>query len=204
MPAGGALDPCSPADRLADAAITVIARDGFDALSVRAVGRQAHVTGGTVQHHFPTKAELVAGALDRTVRRQGIRIRAATSDDDGPVDQMIAGLCALVPSDSPGREESVVWVAMSAVVAGSDLVAQRRREAVDALHGWLAAHLIEAVDRNEIPARPDTDRTIALLEAALDGVTLQAVAADCADGSIADELAARLAELVHAILTRVR
>ncbi len=69
----------STADRLADAAISIIAREGFDALSVRRVAREAQVTGGTVQHHYPSKVELTVAALDRTVHRQSVRLASVPS-----------------------------------------------------------------------------------------------------------------------------
>ena len=197
------LDAGSPADRLADAAITVIARDGFDALSVRGVAREASVTGGTVQHHFPTKAELVAAALDRTVRRQGIRMTIASAGIVDPVERVIAGLGALVPRDRAGRDEVVVWVAMSAAVGGSELVAERHGRAVEALHIWLSAQLDEAVANGAIAAGLDLTETVPMLEAALDGVTLQAVAEQQTD-TVASALTARLAGLVRAILARPR
>jgi AcrR family transcriptional regulator len=175
FPRGPALDPESAADRLADAAITVIARDGFDALSVRAVAREASLTGGTVQHHFPTRAELVAGILDRTLRRQAIRVVTASRAGGDPLERMIAGLLALVPDDGAGREEAIAWVAMSASVPGSTFVAERHREAAANLHRWLTTSIERAQRDGALCAELDPVEVARELEAALDGVLLQAV-----------------------------
>ncbi len=200
FPAGGALDPESASDRLADAAITVVARDGLDSLSVRAVARQATLTGGTVQHHFPTKAELVAGVLDRTLRRQAIRVIAASAAaGDDAIERMIAGLCALVPEDESGREEAIAWVALSAAVPGSQFVADRHRRAVSSMHHWLTTSIADAQRSGAVDEQLDPARVALELEAALDGVLLQAVVDPDTDaGVLVDRLRSMVVALLHA------
>src|SRR5262245_50943001 len=75
--AGSGASSLQTSDRIADCAITVIARDGLDALSIRRVAAEAGVAIGTVQHHYPTRAELVLAALQRTAYRQQVRAMAA-------------------------------------------------------------------------------------------------------------------------------
>ena len=75
-------------DRLADAAISLIARDGLTALSVRRVAAEASLSGGTVQHHFPTKDELYREALAATVNDIG-NIVARGSVGTEPVTEQV-------------------------------------------------------------------------------------------------------------------
>jgi AcrR family transcriptional regulator len=58
------LDP----DRIVDAALTVAARDGFEKLSMRAIGQELGVEAMSLYHWFPSKAHLLDGLLDHFVR----------------------------------------------------------------------------------------------------------------------------------------
>lgn len=183
------------ADRVADAAITVIARDGLDALSVRAVARQAGVTGGAVQHHFPTKNELTLGAFDRTLRRQTTRV-ASLPARRTVTDRLVRELCSILPSDPDSREEAVVWIAMSAAVTGNEDVAARHARFVEQTRRWIAATVRRAIAADEIAASVDAVRVAPLIDAALDGMMLQAIAADDTHEVLCD----RLATIVTALL----
>jgi AcrR family transcriptional regulator len=52
-------------DRLIDAAITVILRDGVLSLTLDATAAEAGVSKGGLLYHFPSKERLVAAVLDR-------------------------------------------------------------------------------------------------------------------------------------------
>jgi AcrR family transcriptional regulator len=184
------------ADRLADAAISIIAREGFDALSVRRVAREARVTGGTVQHHYPSKVELTVAALDRTVHRQSARLASVPSTGT-PLDRLTRELCALLPNDPVSTEEAVVWIAMSAAVPGHPFVANRRRQAADQARVWIASRLRRAQEAGVVDASIDMDDASAMIEAALDGVMQQAVA-DHAD--TVEDSCRRLCRMVQRLL----
>jgi AcrR family transcriptional regulator len=69
-----------------DAAIDLLADEGADALSHRAVARRAEVSAPTVQRHFPNNEALVRGIDERLTERLGV---AHTSLDG---DQVLAAL----------------------------------------------------------------------------------------------------------------
>ena len=186
----------STADRLADAAISIIAREGFDALSVRRVAREAQVTGGTVQHHYPSKVELTVAALDRTVHRQSVRL-AGVASSGSPIDRLTRELCALLPTDPVSTEEAVVWIAMSAAVPGHPFVADRRREAAEQARRWITSRIRRAQEAGVVEASIDLDEASAMIEAALDGVMQQAVA-DHAE--TIEETGGRLGRMVQRLL----
>jgi AcrR family transcriptional regulator len=51
------------AQTLTDAVVAIIAESGFEALSVRTVAARAGMSIGAVQHHFPTKSQMLAAAM---------------------------------------------------------------------------------------------------------------------------------------------
>ncbi|WHU48267.1 TetR/AcrR family transcriptional regulator [Gordonia sp. L191] len=51
-------------ERLLDATIDALARDGWSAATVAAVAERAGVSRGAAQHHFPTREALITAALE--------------------------------------------------------------------------------------------------------------------------------------------
>jgi AcrR family transcriptional regulator len=201
--AGDAADPSGnpastpTAERLADAAISLIARNGFDSLSVRRVATEASVTGGTVQHHFPSKVELTVAALDRTVQRQTDRVRALPSTHTSLVDRFVGGLCAILPADEASTEEAVVWVAMSAAVPAHPFIAERQRLATATTRRWIEATVRRAQDEGEIGSDVDAVEVTPLVEAALEGMMQRVIADDELRG---DTGCRQLRAMVHRLL----
>jgi AcrR family transcriptional regulator len=142
-------------ERIADCAITVITRDGLDALSIRRVAAEAGVAIGTVQYHFPTRAELVLAALQRTAYRQQVR---ATGARRRPtiIATLVARLALLLPHDEASREEAVVWVALAAAAARDPLVGPHQRRIVTRTVKAITALLERARQAGELPATADT------------------------------------------------
>lgn len=64
---------------LLQATITVVARGGLRALTYRAVAAEAGVSHGLVRHHFGTRDQLIAEALDHAVTES---LRASSMFED--------------------------------------------------------------------------------------------------------------------------
>jgi AcrR family transcriptional regulator len=60
-------------ERILDAALTLLARGGISAVSMRAVAREAGVSLGLVNYHYADKTRLIAAAL-RRIEEQDIAI----------------------------------------------------------------------------------------------------------------------------------
>ena len=69
--------PGSPRDRLIDAAITCIRRNGIERTSISAIAAIAGVSRPTVYAHFETREALVAAALERASAAVSERVVAA-------------------------------------------------------------------------------------------------------------------------------
>ena len=59
--------PRSTRDKLIDATFRVIARDGLDAASVKAIATEAGVAPGLMHYHFASKEAALAAAMQRSV-----------------------------------------------------------------------------------------------------------------------------------------
>jgi AcrR family transcriptional regulator len=162
-------------DRIVDGAITVIARDGLDALSIRRVAAEAGVAIGTVQYHHPTRAELVLAALQRTAQRQQVRSMAAPRDPTITA-TIVARLALLLPHDEPSREEAIVWVALAAAAARDPLVGPHQRRLVKQTVSAIEALLDRAIQSGELPDTVDTSDLADRIHVVVEGYLLHTVA----------------------------
>lgn len=60
--------------RLLDAAVESLVEVGFSGTTTLAVQQRAGVPRGTLQHHFPTRAELLAGAVEHIAQRRLVQL----------------------------------------------------------------------------------------------------------------------------------
>lgn len=168
------------ARRVADAAVSVVARDGFDLLSVRSVAREAGVSGGAVQHHFATRADLLLAAFAQTV--ETISARLAATDLDGEIRRALHRLCEqALPLDDERRREAIVWVTLSAAAASHPDLATAHRRGLVAFTD-LVADIIDSGQRiGEIPEQVNARAAASVLVAVVDGLTLQGIVEESTD-----------------------
>ena len=69
-----------------NAAILVIARDGYEATTMRGLAAELQVSTGTITHWFATKDQVLGAALQEAAERVARRIDAAVEGIDDPLD----------------------------------------------------------------------------------------------------------------------
>jgi AcrR family transcriptional regulator len=107
---------------LLEASVESLAEVGYAATTVSVVASRAGVSRGAAQHHFPTRADLFAAAVEYMTEVRLAEIRAQATD---------------LPS-GPGRTEAIVGM-LADVYSGPLFKA--------ALHLWVAASTEEALRR---------------------------------------------------------
>jgi AcrR family transcriptional regulator len=161
-------------DSLTEALLQIVARRGLDSVSVREVATAGGVSIGTVQHHFPTKDDMLAAAFREVVRRIRIRIEAVPLGAD--VRRNLSRvLRELVPLTELGAVEARVYLAFATRAATAPDLAEIQRTVLTELHAGLTEAFVRAWDGSASPARC---RTAAHAVVALaDGLALHAVSA---------------------------
>lgn len=160
---------------LLDAALRVVAEDGFAALSIRGVAAAAGVSLAQVQYYFRTKDELLAAAFDRV--GEGVVERAREVDTTGPARRVLRALLSVwLPVDEARARDARVWLAFTAAAATSTTLGRRNAELDTELRGYFAAMLRAAQSDGELPAGLDAELEAALLLAVVDGLVVQALA----------------------------
>lgn len=164
----------STADRIAEAAITIVAREGFDVLSVRTVAREAGLSGGAVQYHFAARSTMLLVAFARTVH--SISRRLAAVDTTGPLPVVLGRLCReALPLDSQRHRECAVWAALSAAAASHPELAVEHAKALNVFTLVMTQAIKAARQQGHVDDAVDPAAAAAVLIAVLDGLTLQGI-----------------------------
>lgn len=162
--------------RLAEALTRVVARDGIAGVSVRVVAAEAGVSGGTVQHYFPNRAEMIRFAMEWTSAR--VEQRLVGISRWGEVDEWTREiLLDLLPLNAERHREHAVWIAFVAHAETDPALADLKRQTNEKLRG-LYTRIICA--RRGLPVHPEgieapdprADADALLLQSFLDGLAL--------------------------------
>ncbi|MBS1878498.1 MAG: TetR family transcriptional regulator [Actinobacteria bacterium] len=147
--------------RIARAAIEVVAERGLEGLTHRAVAKQAGVPLGSTTYHFSDREEMLEAAMREAAAETERNLRA-WADSVGPDDDLVDALVELVRRDSSERRGTVVSLELY-------LAALKRPSLRDAAVRW-SANLRREVERFTDPL------TAAALAAAADGILLASLA----------------------------
>jgi AcrR family transcriptional regulator len=165
------VDPDSQARRraqLVDAVFRVVARDGIEAVSVRAVAREAGLSMGSLRHYFATQAELLAFSLGEVERR--IRARLAGLDTAGdPREVLERVLHQLVPLSPASRVEHEIWLAFVGKAVTEPALHELNARVYDELRDLIHRLVLDALGPG-----PDADLETERVYALVDGLVLHA------------------------------
>ncbi|MEM6501847.1 MAG: TetR/AcrR family transcriptional regulator [Cyanobacteria bacterium P01_C01_bin.89] len=114
---------------MSEAAWRVIAREGLDRASMRAIAQEMDCTTGVVTHYFRNKQELILFALHQVTERLRGQMDVAITNLSG-VDRLVAMLLSFLPLDQTRQEILQVWVAFLGYAVGrQDLMVEHRHSA---------------------------------------------------------------------------
>lgn len=173
--------------RLAAALFDVAARNGLDAASVREVANEAGVSIGAVQHHFPTKDEMLAYSFRTLSDRVLTRLTNVDPDID-PARTLFSALSQLLPLDDERDSEVHVMSAFTVRAVTSPTLSAIRTATLFTIRTGIARVLIRM-------GTPDAETRAALLLSAVHGLAL--------DAASSPDLYPR-EYLTHALHTQVR
>jgi AcrR family transcriptional regulator len=147
---------------LAAAVWRVVSSRGPQAVTIRDVAAEAGWSSGALRHYFPTKEELQVFAFRLAGERAAARIRAR---EGARLEQLLE---EALPLDDERRDEARTWFAFVGQAGSSPSLHAELAETYRQTVGWVASQLPDDL--------PDRDTVAALLFAAVDGITVQALA----------------------------
>jgi len=176
---------------LADAGISVLAREGSRGLTHRAIDAEAGVPVGTTSNYFRTRETLIAGLFERI----GARLAPAPADLEARA------------AEPPSRELFAAYVRdivrrltaqpeVTLALYELRLEAARRPELAAALGEWQRAGLEADIAFNAEAGLPGGRREIVLLHYAIEGLVFDLLTSPIDPGTSIDEV-------VDAFVTRL-
>ena len=143
-------------ETFAAAAMRLIARDGLEGVTMRAVAAEAGLSYGSLFHYFESKDELLMHAVRRSTSRQTQRVNDYESQYSG-LKALEHLLCDDAIINESSRDTWMVWMTFLYKAALHEPFAELNAELI---RGWLArirGYLQDAQESGEIAATLDVD-----------------------------------------------
>jgi len=157
---------------LIDAVIQLIAEQGIDSLTIRAVARTAGVSTGVVSHYFANKHEMMMLTYEVASKRVSDRVRARLKKD--PAD-LLGCLEALLPLDRERLTYWRVWCAFWGASIGDPQLAEAHAKGVrQALE--LQARIVDAaVKTGHLTKQTDREVEARYFLSVIQGISCEAI-----------------------------
>jgi AcrR family transcriptional regulator len=156
-------------EQLLDATKAIVDRQGFHAVSIEAVAREAGITRPIVYSHFHDLPGLLEALVEREGERALSQLPTVTSEDVGtaePRDLLLAALSAYVQA---AETDPATWKLVLMPPEGApELLRERIAEGRAAVVAQLAEAVQPLFDRGERP--PDPELTALMLSTLADEV----------------------------------
>jgi len=158
---------------VSEAVWRVLARHGFDGLTLRAVAAEMGASTGLLTHYFPSKQALIRHALQVSEEHSAKRPRR-DADAEG-LAALRAALLDVLPLDPATTVMNRVWVSSWDVALGDRELGSAERARYRRWRARLRP-IVEAAQRGgDLPPRADIDDLVATVAAFTHGLVVQAL-----------------------------
>jgi len=110
---------------IVNGAIRLIAREGYEATTMRGLAAELDVSTGTITHWFATKNQVLGATLEELASRFAARTAAELEHATTPTEVLIALGDASVPDTPERMDEQRVWGELGARAARTPDLAER-------------------------------------------------------------------------------
>ena len=157
-----------------DGVLTVLARDGLGALSVRSVAAAAGVSPAQVQYYFRTRAELVSAAFERA-SDEFLAGLAALGPGEPSLHRLRQLIWAWLPLEGDRQDRARVWLAYAATAATDEKLAAASAKLDADLRTWFTTEFETLARTGQVNPDVEPATRAAQALALIDGVTVQAL-----------------------------
>ena len=152
---------------VAEAAWCVIARDGLEGASMRAIAQELGATTGVVNHYFRDKDELMLFALERVFENLYKDMEACANVNQG-VERLEQMILAVLPLAPKGIQGWLIWIAFLGYAIGRNKLIEEHQKRYDSLREMiyqeLAALKNTKLIRDDIDLRLEANALIAFVD----------------------------------------
>lgn len=158
--------------QIISAARAVVARDGLDALTFKALEGELDFTRGVITYHFKNKDAIVSAVLESALDEIDTATLAAVQAEGAPADQLAAAIRATIAGFIENIEAGKILLAFWARIHSDPSVRARNARLYATYRGRSSVLLQEGIDQGVF--RPvDVPQTATLIVGVIIGVVTQ-------------------------------
>ena len=161
-------------DEILSATWRVIARDGIERATIRAIAREASCSRGILAHYFDDKADILGSALVMSHRRLVARMEARTAGLTG-LDALRVVVEETLPLEEESDLEAQIEVSFWGRALGHPELRGLQNSEFDRFLARLRRHLHEAAKLGQLGDGVSIDLAAHQLVATIDGLTAERV-----------------------------
>src|SRR4051794_22684177 len=155
-------------ERILDAAVTLIAREGIDDVRIARIAMAAGVSASLLHYHFESREALLAEALEHSYELAGDARISVPEDDPAPATRRLAAMIdQCLPLDAELRDDWVLWVELWLRAVRHPELRPTAAKLYARMHDWFAEAIADGVQRGEFAPCDEhevADRVLALLD----------------------------------------
>lgn len=182
--------------KLADSALRIVARNGMEALSFRAVAAEAGCSLGSVQKAFPSKERMLSAAFSR-LRQTAAPLPPGEPGRPQLKDWLVALLLGILPLDQARRDAQRQGDAFAQRTETDPDIAAAIAESDSQVRELLASLVARARSEGEVPEGVDPDMTAWAVLALAQGLAAQLSYEPQLESEIKKRLDATITTLLH-------
>ena len=156
-------------ETFAEAAMRLIARNGLEGVTMRAVATESGLSYGSLFHYFDSKEQLLMHAVRTSIGQQTRRVNAYSSQYAG-LEALEHLLCDDAVTSESSRDSMLVWMAFQYKAALRESFAEMNAELVGGWQERIRALLNDAKSAGEVSQAIDTDIEASALWAYSSGI----------------------------------
>jgi AcrR family transcriptional regulator len=165
-------------ERILDAAVTLIAREGIDDVRIARIAIAAGVSAGLVHYHFASREALLAEALEHSYEIAGNARISVPEDEPAPATRRLAAMIdQCLPLNESLRDDWVLWVELWLRAVRHPELRPTAAKLYDRMRAWFADAIAEGTAAGEFTAA-DPQRSADRLLALIDGYGIRALNED--------------------------
>jgi AcrR family transcriptional regulator len=165
-------------ERILDAAVKLIAREGIDDVRIARIAMAAGVSASLLHYHFESREALLAEALEHSYEIAGNARLSVPEDEPAPATRRLAAMIdQCLPLDEELRDDWVLWVELWLRAVRHPELRPTAAHLYARMHTWFADAIAEGVTAGEFTAA-DPERTADRLLALIDGYGIRALNED--------------------------
>jgi AcrR family transcriptional regulator len=160
--------------RIADAALPVFARSGYERATVDEIVREAGYSKGAFYVHFESKEDLFWGMLEERISGQQDAFRQALDDTRGAEDNIQALLTTIFAIFRRDAQWSALFIEFIAHAARNEKVRERLAGMYQNWRDFTVATLKQGRETGQVRQDLDVDFAATVLIALIEGMIMQA------------------------------